>query len=977
MCLLLAGTMALVSSCQDYEPFNDQQIQDVAYTQEFVKQFGEIDPDQDWDLFGQLARHIGPVTRANSEQLPQVNLLNGTDKQIKITRAKHGVYTTVLPELNIYNNSYEGSNLGQVTQDFLTTARKFTLSPVHWTTSSINEIGIYWYVDEEDDTTTPVMGKDGKLYYIKHFTIIDNHKTRLDIMKNGSLQNIDGCLSVTDQFSSNNDYLISHPIEVIVPNNITEYGFYIHNKGGDGHSDAGTRYSEWNLNPIASGRIEGNKINGGMTLEELKESKKTISYTATFNPSQLKKQDGSPVDPNDNHQYLCFEDWFNEGDADLNDVVYYAEGLDQTNIVDKSAINENAILVCEDLKMYDFDFNDIVLGLNFKQDIEKKYEYKPAAPSDVNSNIWIPAHWEAVETNVLGRTLYITPMAAGGAYETNVTFWGISRGEIHGLLKENPVLPSGSKEHQIINAGAEYEERADVIPITLESYQWNVGEGQGQYATYLSQLFAEGFFQLACFDGEAKVIIKNRPSEESTNGSSSGSGIHYEEGYAPQMMLLPYYFEWPREQQHISLAYTGFSDWVSDITKTSWIFDSQVQELITERGNFLPDVDPSEGESTGQLVTGTELPHNNDNPFVYHDFDQNGNPRTTTYNNGELIDLSKIAEITNEQSRAEITVEYSYKPSGPVYIDDANGNLLVWENGGTGGTTTTTYTFSANKFNQAIASGGIWILPGYVNGQEQWLAVSRVTIKIIGATEEYDPLQTNRHELTVTPASLTFNGPGETANITASSSTGATEFTYASTNTKIATVSENGEVTAVAAGNTVIVVTAKASGSYESTVKRIPVDVARKTISLSLGSPTDADNLVGDAWTYNPTWNNPPNPMGYVSGQSYTTYDRVKHVTASTSEDLSKWGNGATLSVHYAVDTNVADFSPNIIRIKNQAGDVIAGNFHNYNSQLEANVTFSLSSDDIASCRLDNGQYEFIIEYRYCTNLSNVQLTSD
>ena len=98
MCLLLVGASALVSSCQDYEPFSDESLHDKAYTHEFVKQFGEIDPNQDWDLFGQLTRHIGPVTRANSEQLPQVNLLNGTDKQIQITRAKHGVYTTVLPE---------------------------------------------------------------------------------------------------------------------------------------------------------------------------------------------------------------------------------------------------------------------------------------------------------------------------------------------------------------------------------------------------------------------------------------------------------------------------------------------------------------------------------------------------------------------------------------------------------------------------------------------------------------------------------------------------------------------------------------------------------------------------------------------------------------------------------------------------------------------------------------------------------------
>ena len=63
-CLLLAGTMALVSSCQDYEPFSDETLHDKAYTHEFERKFGKIDPNQNWDLFGQLARHIGPETRA-------------------------------------------------------------------------------------------------------------------------------------------------------------------------------------------------------------------------------------------------------------------------------------------------------------------------------------------------------------------------------------------------------------------------------------------------------------------------------------------------------------------------------------------------------------------------------------------------------------------------------------------------------------------------------------------------------------------------------------------------------------------------------------------------------------------------------------------------------------------------------------------------------------------------------------------------
>ena len=77
-CLVLSASAAFVSSCQDYEPYNDQHLQDVAYTHEFERQFGKIDPNQNWDLYGQLydnvygqpKRNIGPLTRANTDEKP-------------------------------------------------------------------------------------------------------------------------------------------------------------------------------------------------------------------------------------------------------------------------------------------------------------------------------------------------------------------------------------------------------------------------------------------------------------------------------------------------------------------------------------------------------------------------------------------------------------------------------------------------------------------------------------------------------------------------------------------------------------------------------------------------------------------------------------------------------------------------------------------------------------------------------------------
>ena len=94
VCLLLAGSAALVSSCQDYEPFSEKQIQDVAYTREFTRQFGDIDPNQDWDLFGQLTRGIGPTTRGAATQVTS----RWTTETVTFTPTEIATYKQVLPE---------------------------------------------------------------------------------------------------------------------------------------------------------------------------------------------------------------------------------------------------------------------------------------------------------------------------------------------------------------------------------------------------------------------------------------------------------------------------------------------------------------------------------------------------------------------------------------------------------------------------------------------------------------------------------------------------------------------------------------------------------------------------------------------------------------------------------------------------------------------------------------------------------------
>ena len=121
-CLVLSASAAFVSSCQDYEPYNDQHLKDVAYTHEFERQFGKIDPNQNWDLYGQLygnvygqpKRNIGPLTRATTDEDEKPTFVDA-DFTYTISANRNQAYTYVLPEIGSPGMTYDGSNLRQVT----------------------------------------------------------------------------------------------------------------------------------------------------------------------------------------------------------------------------------------------------------------------------------------------------------------------------------------------------------------------------------------------------------------------------------------------------------------------------------------------------------------------------------------------------------------------------------------------------------------------------------------------------------------------------------------------------------------------------------------------------------------------------------------------------------------------------------------------------------------------------------------------
>ena len=770
-CLLLSGTAALVSSCQDYEPYNDQQLQDVAYTHEFERQFGAIDPEQNWDLFGQLARKKRSVTRADP-YVDQISITNlGSSDYIYITKDEADEYAKVLPDSKVWGSALTDpsqSNLGKVKQDFVGTAHTFTLAPVYWFTGAgrgVDKVGIYWYTDNENDANVTIMGADGELYWlVRKELITGKNNLYYNLRENGREYQVPagtdmdtwGAGHVFTQLNAYN--LVSHPIEVTIPEEIPFFGFYI-------TGVYGTRYSE-------------SKLNAPIT----KFPNVRPCYVATFNI----KQDIDPTST-DNRQYLCFEDncaeW--ETDFDLNDLVFAIEGFDEGAIIDRSSTNEKAVLVCEDLTEYDFDFNDIALGLSYTEELNREYEW--------NSSTGV---YDLTSTTEI-VTLEVTPMAAGGAYESTISLNGESWGEIHTLLNESPTA-TDSKKHQIINASPIYVDRnAQTKTFSKDDLpDKRVGEGEGKYPTYLSQLFAEGFFAISTTDGEAtKVITSN-----SFKGKDKGSN-------APQMMLLPEYFEWPQERKYIMDSYTGFSDWVQDITKTNWILDTQIEDMITDRGDLTPEVAP---ETPAEVLETITLTPDHDKDFRY---DNN-----TTYENCVFIDLSPIQDNAYDEASASLHILYTIKPNAQIYLDDKNGNELLKDNFSYGSDVYNTYTLSKANFQKALTSGGIWI---FALGDEE-IVIESVEIDITNVTTEA------HHKLFVNPTYITFEN-NTPVTITASSSTGG-EISFTSSDKSIADVDEDGVVTPKANGYASILVRAEASTTpsgkaYKATTERVSVEV--------------------------------------------------------------------------------------------------------------------------------------------------------
>ncbi len=223
------------------------------------------------------------------------------------------------------------------------------------------------------------------------------------------------------------------------------------------------------------------------------------------------------------YSYICFDDpddSCNEGDRDFNDLVIYIP-QELTHTSNKEV---EWTIACEDLGgAYDYDFNDLVFRM----------------------------------THTAGKDVaHIFPVAAGGTLSAQLFF------------NDKPIseewhshFGKGHEPNVMINTGKGPEEHAmKMIHLSDMDEDWSITQF-GNNANGLS-------IRVTRADGSVVSVVGPKKGE------------------APQMLILPYDWQWPTEQTRITTAYPDFGTWGENYQSSSWVDNKDAKSVITGFGEM-------------------------------------------------------------------------------------------------------------------------------------------------------------------------------------------------------------------------------------------------------------------------------------------------------------------------------------------------------------------------------------------------------
>jgi hypothetical protein len=226
---------------------------------------------------------------------------------------------------------------------------------------------------------------------------------------------------------------------------------------------------------------------------------------------------------NDTKTYICFDDPTGGQDNDFNDFILYFE-MESTPVSPKSV---SWLVACEDLSnTFDYDFNDVIFRVYH-----------------VSGNDF----------------LTVEPVAAGGTLETYLYY-----GDTQVSEEWHKHFGDGYDTSKMINTGQITEK--NVWRITLKNIPTD--------------------FSMKSFSTDASSFKIYVPSR-------NFSVVGPQAGKAPQMLILPYNWNWPKELTSISKTYPLFGEWGTNYTNSGWVnyktegnyVNMTADDLITTKAN--------------------------------------------------------------------------------------------------------------------------------------------------------------------------------------------------------------------------------------------------------------------------------------------------------------------------------------------------------------------------------------------------------
>lgn len=334
-------------------------------------------------------------------------------------------------------------------------------------------------------------------------------------------------------------FVRSKGIKVTIPAGV-RFGFYSDTGGKSAYGNAeNIFYSESMYNPDWYYDGEFDKDLDKKLNSKKHEPETRACHMATF------------VEPKYGWTYLGVEDWsetYGGSDMDLNDFIIRLVNAPAVHDKDEEEKNPEPepgdddlptyewIIAAEDLgNTYDFDFNDMVVGINY----------------------------------VAGtKEIKVRPLAAGGIYPVYLMFdkpdgtTMMVNKELHNWF--------GRSTNQVTNAHENGEEfTADEFTII-----WT-GEGDFSLAGYAHDskwggpedapiTNMGGFWLLVDKDGKYSSASDFSNAKNEDGGQAVVPNLTKGDVYAPQMICVGTDWCWPREGSHIhEKAYSGFADWIA------------------------------------------------------------------------------------------------------------------------------------------------------------------------------------------------------------------------------------------------------------------------------------------------------------------------------------------------------------------------------------------------------------------------------